>query len=187
MGKRIIYLIRNAQYDRENNLQMPLTPIGIQQAQYTGQALSNLHIDAIYYSPYTQMYQTTQVVNRQLRVDIHDNAQLKQYEDEQQQDIATFTREMLMAGNDRQQQQITAIYDSFFHNTQADDLRLVLIAHGNIIRDLICYAIGVNPATWQHMLIHNCGISSVAISVDGSVEMLAYNETKHLPQNLLTE
>lgn len=188
MAKRYLFLIRNAQYNPTGNMGGPLTDIGLKQATLTTQALRDIPVDHIYSSPYRQAVETAKIIailNR--RITIQETPMLRQYDVvDMMQD--TLTRTMLSENSgDRQKRQLEAAYQTFFMPPESYDQYFFLICHANIIRDLICRALGVQPETWAHMVINNCGITVVSVAPDASIALEAYNDTNHLPDALQTE
>lgn len=66
------------------------------------------------------------------------------------------------------------------------DRHELIVAHGNLIRYLICRVLGASPRAWASMRINNCGLSEVVVESDGSLTLASYNDTGHLPPRLVT-
>lgn len=182
-ARRVLYLIRNAQYDAETKV---LTPLGIEQSQYTGFALRDLPVQVVYFSPYPQMQATAEVIASYLpgpdiyiahNLSLHDESMLMH---------ETLTRQLLTRMMESGWQHYEDAFRMFVRPPDAPDQHQLFICHGDVIRHLICRATGVNPATWAHMLVNNCGISSLGINPAGDVELLGYNDTGHMPDRLRT-
>lgn len=191
MAKRHLFLIRNGQYVRDETTGAgPLTPLGREQARLTAQAMRDLSIDALDCSPYQQVLETTDIFSAGLQLDAHQNHLLRQYDSIQDMKQRTLTRAMLFAAHEDQRKQLQAAYEVYFQPPAPDapaDQSQIIVCHANIIRDLICYALGVNPASWAHMVINHCGISVTSIDANGELELVAYNDTNHLPDDFITE
>ncbi len=194
MGVRVIYLIRNGQYDRDaldpvDELSAPLTDIGRQQAQLTGRALSHLPIRYALFSPYQQMFETMELITAPLGdIERQETHLLRQYDSLSQVPGSTLHPDIVRHLAASQKRQLEDAFTTFFSPVEAPiELHGLLICHANIIRDLICRAIGVSPESWAHMMINHCGISTVAILEDSSAELVGFNDVKHLPEELRTE
>jgi len=182
---RNLYLIRNAQYlDNAENL----TEQGQRQAILTAQAMRHLTLYALDCSPYPQVVETAKII-----AEPHNNIRVKQTSLLRQydslRDIKMRTSEIFFTedGIDLQRTQLEIAYQTYFYPpNELEDTHEILICHANIIRDLICRAIGVNPVTWAHMMINHCGISVMTIDELGDAHLLEYNETRHLPDSLRT-
>lgn len=192
MAKRILYLIRNGEYHRDamdENFNAPLTARGIEQAKRTASALKDLPIQSIYTSPHEQTGATAAILDDRLS-----NAQFSVSDELKQYHTAstnkTFTRELLLKAMEedyRPEDQVEVAYTRFFKPTDEADVHEVLVCHGNIILDLICYATQVNPEAWSHMLINNCSINIISIESMDDIQLVAFNDVRHLPVDLRTE
>lgn len=190
MARRFLYLIRNGHHARQDDGEGPLTEIGQRQVAITIQALRGFPFAALYYSPHLQVRQTAFAFAQSFGLDAQNTDLLRQYDD--QTKFSTLTRNMLMSALQAQRDQIENAHAAFVVPPPGNlDEHILLVCHANIIRDLICRALNVNPASWAHMLINHCGISclSVAAVPDGGahVELLSYNDVNHLPDSLQTE
>lgn len=189
MPKRVLYLIRNGEYNRndmDEDFNAPLTPRGIEQAKRTARALKDLPISAIYTSPHEQTGSTADIIHQSLPdSDFHASDDLKQYRSSSVS--RTFTREMLeRAFEENHQPQMDTAFSRFFQPAEDEDIHEVLVCHGNIILDLVCSATGVSSDAWSHMLINNCAINIVAIESAHDMQLVAFNDVRHLPENMRT-
>lgn len=184
MPTRNLYLIRNGQYldDTDN-----LTELGQRQARLTAQAMRHLKLYALDCSPYPQVVETARLVGEPHDIRVKQTALLRQYDS--LRDIKLRTAEIFFNEDDIdiQKTQLEIAYQTYFYPAnELDDTHEILICHANIIRDLICRAIGVNPETWAHMMINHCGISVVTIDAQGDVQLLEYNQVHHLTEEIRT-
>lgn len=188
MAKRYLYLIRNGDYEREDSdsLEGGLSDIGIRQAQHTASALSYVGLSVIHASPYRQVRETAQIIANVKQTPISETPLLRQYDTFAMKD-GTLTRAQFLNAADSQKQQLQAASVVFIQPPHDSlDIHEAIVCHANIMRDLICLALGVNPASWAHMVINNCGISCLTIDLSGAVELLTYNDVNHLPDGLHT-
>ncbi len=187
MQKRYLYLIRNAQYEREGDTQEGnLTAGGEEQRLRTARALRHLPIQTVHCSSYYQVRQTAQSLADAFGIPVQETPLLRQYDTFAMSD-GTLSRAQLMHAADSQQQQLEAASVVFIQPPPAyDDIHEAIVCHANILRDLICGALGVSSSSWAHMVINNCGISCLAIDVTLNVELLTYNDVNHLPDVLHT-
>lgn len=190
MPKRVLYLIRNGEYntahtDRDGNA--PLTETGAQQSTRTGRALRDLPIQQIFTSPHQQTYETAEIIAQAFGdIGLYENDELKQYNDVSR----TFAnREALMRAMEENthEQQIEQAFQRFFRPAVDADVHQAIVCHANIIIDLICRATNVNPDMWSHMLINNCAINIISIEDADNMQLVAFNDIRHLPENMRTE
>jgi serine/threonine-protein phosphatase PGAM5 len=69
--------------------------------------------------------------------------------------------------------------------SRTDRLELV-VCHGNLIRYLVCRAMRVPVGRWTRLNSHHCGVTRILIRDTGAIRVVAYNETAHLPRELVT-
>ena len=62
----------------------------------------------------------------------------------------------------------------------------LLVCHGNLIRFLVCLVLDVPQERWLGMDIHHASVSRFTCHPDGVVQLECYNETMHLPPDLIT-
>lgn len=63
----------------------------------------------------------------------------------------------------------------------------LLVCHGNLIRALVCRALGARISAWRKMDTHNGGITRLVIRKNGSIRVVSFNDTGHLRGRLLTQ
>lgn len=188
MSRRILYLIRNAEYnrtqiDREGNA--PLTERGERQAKLTGQALKDLPIQQIFVSPHQQTIETAEIISQSMNdADLVIRFELSQYSSIDNNHDTKSLKPKISS----EEEQLEKAYRQFFvPPDEGDEVHQILISHGNIVLDLICYATQVNPEIWAHMLINNTGICIVSIDSESEIELVAFNDVRHLPGDIRTE
>lgn len=62
----------------------------------------------------------------------------------------------------------------------------LVISHGNLIRFLVCALLGAPPENWLALDIHHASITRIAINDRGEPVLESFNETMHLPPDLVT-
>lgn len=190
MTNRILYLIRNGEYPKDEEeadqeYGLPLTDTGRVQARLTAGALRGFPIRAIYHSPYQQVKETAEIIAGAFPdIVIEETALLRQY-DRLQLEGDTLHPDIIRHLFASQRKQIETAFETFFSPVE-ETHHEILVCHANLIRDLICRAINVSPEAWAHMLIHHCGISTVAIKPDQDAELLDYNNIHHIPESYRT-
>lgn len=181
MPKRYLYLIRNAAYVLDSPPK--LTDLGRAQALRTMQALRHLPIKAMWCSPAAYSVETASILAEGFaKLEPTPTIVLRQY---QSADLIAndFSDLELDEAGQQSADQMAAAQAQFFAPVTADE-QLMLVCHGTLIRDMICMAMGVNPQSWAHMLIHHCGISCLSLDDDGIAELMVYDDINHLPDAL---
>jgi probable phosphoglycerate mutase len=186
-------------------LQPPLTAKGQKQAELTGQALSNLAIDAAYCSPLVRANQTANLVlaDRAIPLSIYENlkeinlplwegltfAEVRSQYPEQYNNWhhAPDQLVMMMAGGEKFYPvldlfaQAQKVWSEILPNHEGQTI--LLVAHSGINRALIASALGIDPARYHYLHQSNCGISILNFrETDGKyiAQLESLNLTSHL-------
>lgn len=61
---------------------------------------------------------------------------------------------------------------------------LLLVAHGNLIRALVCRAVGMRLHRWYRMGINHCSVTELQIGPDGEIYLVRLNEVGFLPPSM---
>lgn len=188
MTDRHVYLIRTGQYDDDGQPDdAPLTEIGQKQALSTGRALAGLPIRRVMYGPYEHTRQTASAIIKSLaQAESHESDLLRDYISLESEGD-TIHPSVIRVMFEKQRKQLETAFKTFFVPSPDETRHEVLICHADLIRDLICRAINVNPETWSHMLLNHCGISTVSIAADGEMRLVGHNDVRHLPESLRTQ
>ena len=190
MARRIIYLIRNGQYDTtEHSQEGALTNVGRGQARLTAEAIRDLRIQHVFCSPHRQVVQTAMILSNAMGLELVETELLRQYDSLMNDRRGTGELQLDIEAIEADEHQLEDAFLALFQTPDKgeENISEAVICHGNLIRDLICRATNVNPASWAHMLINNCGISCVSVEADGRIELQAYNDVRHLPDAYRTE
>jgi serine/threonine-protein phosphatase PGAM5 len=186
--RRLIFM-RHGQYDELSSARTggPLTPLGRRQAKKTAAALRRLEVAAIWCSTLARAKETASFVaakqpharlkrtkllceviptklppHIKLRIPI-DATHIK--DDKTRADRA---------------------YDTLFKATKRSRTEIV-VCHGNLIRYLVCRALGIAPKLWMRLDSTHCGLTEFRVLPKGIVRVVRYNDVGHLPQAFRTE
>ncbi len=195
--RRLIFM-RHGQYDDLSSLPTggALTALGRRQAKKTAAALRRLEVAAIWSSTLLRARETAAFVAAQqprarlkrtkllceviptklpphikLRIPI-DATQIR--DDKTRADRA---------------------YDMLFRATNKSRTEIV-VCHGNLIRYLVCRALGIAPKLWMRLDSTHCGLTEFRVlsgprkvggPPKGTVRVVRYNDVGHLPQSIRTE
>jgi serine/threonine-protein phosphatase PGAM5 len=179
VGTRTLVLVRHGQYDTNDGGR--LTALGREQAATTGRFLSKLRVDGVWASTLPRARQTAAIVTAGFA-----DAPIKHsrflceglYTKVEGYDIPATER-------DEDRKRADKAFAMLFKKSRVDRTELV-VCHGNLIRYLVCLAIDVPYARWTRMTSHHCAITRVLIRDTGTVRLCSYNETGHLPDELIT-
>jgi serine/threonine-protein phosphatase PGAM5 len=62
----------------------------------------------------------------------------------------------------------------------------VVVCHGNVIRWFMTKALKVDPLAWLQMSIANCSLTVVQVGANGSIKLVAFADSGHLPYSMTT-
>lgn len=62
----------------------------------------------------------------------------------------------------------------------------IVVCHGNVIRWAVCKVLGVDPEAWLQMSIANCSITVVQVRADGSMKLVSFADSGHVPYSMTT-
>lgn len=77
-------------------------------------------------------------------------------------------------------------YDTLFRATKRSRTEIV-VCHGNLIRYLVCRALGIAPKLWMRLDSTHCGLTEFRVLPKGTVRVVRYNDVGHLPHAFRTE
>jgi len=190
MGKKTIILVRHGQYHRaeEGSLER-LTTLGRKQARYAGKRLREEKIDRIVYSTMPRAEETANIIKKELAYRGSFVPTKLLWECTPGYPIklrkkSGHTDAKRLAAHKRQ---VERAYKKFFKSSRKDSVE-VLVCHGNVIRYLVCRALGVDTDNWVKMDILQCAISIVRVRTKGphKVAVISHNDIGHIPKHLRT-
>lgn len=183
LGTRTLLLVRHGQYGHEDDGR--LTELGRDQAQKTGEwigaNLAGQRIDALWSSTLPRARETANILARSLAgAKVRSIGVLREgmYSKVKGYEIPPSERQEDRARAD-------AAYERFFRTSRTDRLEIV-VCHGNLIRYLVCRAIDVPVVRWTRMNSNHCSMTRVLVRETGAVRVVSYNETAHLPPEMVT-
>lgn len=185
--------MRHGQYAPENGGK--LTSLGREQAQVTGRWIGQQHAGqsfaAMWSSTLPRARETASIIAEALE----EQGMPRPRRDGTRVRATGILREGMytkLAGFDvtleeRDQDRARAdrAWAQFFKTSRTDRFELV-VCHGNLIRYLVCRALKVPVGRWTRMNSHHCAMTKILVRDTGAVRVVSYNETAHLPPNLIT-
>lgn len=82
---------------------------------------------------------------------------------------------------------LSAAWERIFRPAGTDgDEHDIVVCHGNVIRWFVCRALQVDPEAWLGMSIANCSLTVIQVRHDGSVKLVAFADSGHIPYYMTT-
>jgi len=190
-GVRTLYLIRHGDYDSDDEsdptVGKALIPLGVAQARLVGARLRGMPVTftSLHSSTMTRARQTALVIGEEFPdLQLQSSALIGEctpptrrkdvMEDETPEDLEACTR------------QLEEAFPVYFAPSPDADRHDIVVCHGNVIRYFVTRALGVDTEAWLGMSIANCSLTVISVSADGSMKVLSYSDSGHIPPNLTT-
>jgi serine/threonine-protein phosphatase PGAM5 len=187
---RTIVLVRHGSYvddaSADKQLGSGLAPIGVAQAHLVGARLAAMpRFERLYVSPMQRARDTAAVIAEALpgrRFEAVD-------------DLAECTppaRRSMITADEKPtnmaacKARLDRVFARFFKPATGHEETDLLICHGNVIRNMVVRAMGVDDVAWLEMSVGNASITRIRIEADGSFKVLSVGDVGHLPPNLQT-
>ena len=188
---RTIVLVRHGYYLPDANadklLGPHLAPIGVAQAKLVGARLAGLptHFDALYVSPVQRARDTAAVIaedfpGRHFEV-VDDLAE-----------CTPPTRRTKVTAKEKPadlmacKAQFDRLFARYFKPASGQERTDLMVCHGNVIRNMVVRALGVDPQAWLEMSVGNASITRVRVEADGKFKVISVGDVGHIPPNLRT-
>lgn len=186
---RTLYLVRHGNYNNEeetDSLEGGLTPLGRRQAKLAAKRLARLPIAAIHHSDLRRAAETAEIIGEALPgVSRRAARVLRECLPGAPTGASGYFDDVPAEDLEAGVAQVAAAFARFFKPARGERSE-VLVAHGNLIRALVLSSLGAPVGLWLNMDIHQCGISIVQIVDGGEAQLMAHNDTGHLPPHMLT-
>jgi serine/threonine-protein phosphatase PGAM5 len=184
-GVRYVYLIRHGIYDRDakadDRVGNGLNPLGHEQARLVGERLSKLpvKVTSLVSSDYTRARETAGDIGRSL--DITPALDSLLHECTPATDRADIMKDQTPEGLARCDSNLQAAWAKYMRPSPDADSHDVLVCHGNVIRWMVCRALGLDTKRWGSMDIGNASITVIAVRSDGTTRLALFSDVGHLP------
>ena len=187
---RTIVLVRHGSYvsdaSADKQLGPHLAPIGVAQAHLVGARLAAMpRFDRLYVSPMSRARDTAAVIAEALpgrRFDVVDELA----------ECTPPTRRTKITAGEKPadmaacKARLDRVFARFFKPASGHEETDLLVCHGNVIRNMVVRAMGVDDMAWLEMSVGNASITRIRIEADGSFKVLSVGDVGHLPPNLQT-
>ena len=182
--RRLIF-VRHGQYDEVAT--GALTPLGRKQAARTAAALRRLEVNAIWSSTLLRAKETATIVAaKQPRARLRRTNLLCEV-------VPTMlppklARRFFVDGHTakRDRKRADLAYEKLFRAARQERTEIV-VCHGNLIRYLVCRALGIEPKLWMRLDSTHCGLTEFRVLPRGIVRVVRYNDVGHIPAPMRTE
>lgn len=179
-GIRTLYLIRHGFYDpkpgADSKVEMGLNALGREQAAFVAERLANFPVKftSLVSSELTRARDTGDIIAAKLGLSCPRDGQLNEITPPG----LGLKPEQLDADAETQ---LEAAWAHFTAPHRGGDTHELLVCHGNVIRWLVCRALGVDTQHWTRMEVANCSITMIQVRPDGSTRVQQFNEIAHIP------
>ncbi|MGY3039299.1 serine/threonine-protein phosphatase PGAM5 [Rhodanobacter sp. TND4EL1] len=188
---RTIVLVRHGYYlpdaTADKKLGPHLAPIGVAQARLAGARLSGLptRFDALLVSPVQRARDTAAIIGedfpgRHFEV-VDDLAECtpptrrtEVTADEKPADLAACKK------------QFDRLFARYFKPAIGSAQTALMVCHGNVIRNMVVRALGVDSRAWLEMSVGNASITRILVEADGRFKVISMGDVGHIPPNLRT-
>lgn len=186
---RTIVLVRHGNYvadpKADGKLGPHLSPLGIAQAHLVGARLRALpnRFDDLYVSPLQRARDTAATIGEDLpgraftvvddlRECTPPTRRAKITADEKPEELAAC------------EAQLDRIFARYFVPAVGAPHTDLFVCHGNVIRNLVTRALGVDSKAWLEMSLGHASITTIHIKADGTMQVIAAGDVGHIPPNL---
>uniref|UniRef100_A0A9J7YR41 Serine/threonine-protein phosphatase PGAM5, mitochondrial n=2 Tax=Cyprinus carpio TaxID=7962 RepID=A0A9J7YR41_CYPCA len=190
---RHIFLIRHSQYNLkgDGDKERILTPLGREQAEYTGQRLAvlGLKYDVLIHSSMTRATETANIISKHLPgVELMSCDLLREGAPiEPVPPVTHWKPEAVQYHEDGAR--IEAAFRRYIHRAdpkQKEDSYEIIVCHANVIRYFVCRALQFPPEGWLRMGLNNGSITWLTIRPSGRVGLRALGDSGFMPPDKLT-
>lgn len=188
---RTIVLIRHGNYvpnpSVPESIGPHLSPIGVAQAHLVGARLAGLpvHFDGLYVSPMARARDTAAIIATDLP-----GRRFEVVDDLAECTPPTRRREVTVHEKPADMQacrrQLDRVFARFFRPAAGHERTDLLVCHGNVIRNMVTRALGVDNMAWLEMSVGNASITRIRVEPDGRFKVLSVGDVGHLPPDLQT-
>ncbi|XP_016321399.1 serine/threonine-protein phosphatase PGAM5, mitochondrial-like isoform X2 [Sinocyclocheilus anshuiensis] len=184
---RHIFLIRHSQYNLkgDGDKERILTPLGREQAEYTGQRLAvlGLKYDVLIHSSMTRAAETANIISKYLPgVELVSCDLLR--EGAPIEPVPPVTHWKPEAAYHEDGARIEAAFRRYIHRAdpkQKEDSYEIIVCHANVIRYFVCRALQFPPEGWLRMGLNNGSITWLTVRPSGRVALRALGDSGFMP------
>ena len=188
---RTIVLVRHGYYladaNSDNKLGPHLAPIGVAQAHLVGARLAALptRFDALYVSPVQRARDTAAVIAGDLP-----GRHFEVVDDLTECTPPTWRTKIMAEETPAELAACKIQFDRLFAHSfkpaRGHERTELMVCHGNVIRNMVVRALGVDPKAWLEMSVGNASITRIRVEPDGRFKVISVGDVGHIPPTLRT-
>ena len=187
MHKRHLIFIRHGQQHALQNGANPdnagLTSLGMKQANLTAKRLGPCELTEMYFSPLQRARDTARIIgNRFPDLPRHEVKHLREISPPYPKTHATASPTPATEVG----KQLEGIVHRFFHATRGPECQEVFVAHGNLIRGLICHVMKIPRDQWLHLHVLHGSLTEFHVQQNHEIVLHSMNDVGHIPRELRT-
>ncbi len=188
---RTIVLVRHGYYlpdaTADPKLGPQLVPIGVVQAQLVGARLAGLptRFDALLVSPMQRARDTAAIIGEDFpgrHFEVVDDLAECTPPTRRSEVIADEKPADLLACK----KQLDRLFARYFRPASGHAQTELMVCHGNVIRNMVVRALGVDSKAWLEMSVGNASITKILVEADGRFKVISVGDVGHIPPNLRT-
>ncbi|XP_067106197.1 serine/threonine-protein phosphatase PGAM5, mitochondrial-like [Osmerus mordax] len=188
---RHIFLIRHSQYNLNGTVdkERVLTPLGREQAEFTGQRLAALGLkyDVLIHSTMTRATETANIISKHLPdVDLVSCDLLREGAPIEPVPPISWKPDCVYHEDGAR---IEAAFRRYIHRAdakQTEDSYEIIVCHANVIRYFVCRALQFPPEGWLRLGLNNGSITWVTVRPSGRVGLRMMGDSGFMPPDKLT-
>jgi len=166
-----------------------LTKLGRKQATRTASALRKLEVHAIWSSTLVRAKETASIVaaKRQRSIRVKRTSLLCEVIPTTLPKHIKLHIKIDAAHVKGDRARADRAFDTLFRAAKQSNRTEIVVCHGNLIRYLVCRALGIAPKLWMRLDSTHCGLTEFRVLPRGAVRVVRYNDVGHLPQAIRTQ
>lgn len=187
---RTIVLIRHGEYEHgdESPDEGHLVTLGRQQSRLVAERLDAMPVkwDSIQASTLNRARETGEIM-----LPWFDGLELALHDDIRECTMATRRQDIMEELDPGEAEECEATLEGAYERifrpaTQGRDEFDIVVCHGNIIRWVVCKVLDVDSLAWLQMSVANCSITVVQVRADGSMKLVSFADSGHVPYAMTT-
>ena len=171
----------------EKKLGPPLAPIGVAQAHLVGARLAGLptRFDALFVSPMQRARATAAIIAGDLP-----GPHLEAVDALVECTPPTWRKKIMAQEKPTELAaclaQCDRLFAGYFKPASGHERTELMVCHGNVIRNMVVRALGVDTSAWLEMSVGNASITRIRAEADGKFKIISVGDVGHVPPKLCT-
>lgn len=188
---RTVFLIRHGEYEHDSecdeDIGCGLVTLGRQQARIMADRLKAMPLEftSIQASAMTRARQTGEIIASSFP-----ELDLTLERDIRECTPSTWRRDIMLdlePGEAAEcEENLEAAWARIFVPAKVVNEYDIVICHGNVIRWFATRVLRIDPMAWLQMSIANCSLTVVQVRADGTMKLVAFADSGHIPYSMTT-